>query len=141
MRKRESQQDNGGERWWWCVKCGICHRCHPEPGVAVRPREASRLCIPRRSFLFEFIGYLVSGHAWRRHEFFQGQEWKIVQVRGTGIGSGVYEVLHSNPHVPKFRDLYFEGSRFPECGSCRAGVFYRLESPCTSALPVPEFTL
>jgi hypothetical protein len=33
-----------GERWW-CVKCGYCHRCHPdfEPpaGVAVEPRGGS----------------------------------------------------------------------------------------------------
>lgn len=33
-----------GERWW-CVKCGFCHRCHPdlEPpaGITLLPRGGS----------------------------------------------------------------------------------------------------
>ena len=54
--------------------------------------------------------------------------------------SGVYALLHSNPHAIGMREMYFEGSRFPECGSCSEGVFYRLESPCASkfAPVVPE---
>jgi len=44
--------------------------------------------------------------------------------------SGTYRVLHSVPHVTEQRELYFEGSRFPECQICPAGVLYRLESPC-----------
>jgi hypothetical protein len=47
--------------------------------------------------------------------------------------TGVYAVLHSSPLATGTREMYFEGSRFPECGSC-IGVFYRLESPCASKL-------
>jgi hypothetical protein len=43
--------------------------------------------------------------------------------------SGVYLALHSTPHRAPERDLYFEGSRFPECGTCSTGVLYRLEAP------------
>ena len=49
--------------------------------------------------------------------------------------SGIYRVLHSVPHSVEQREMYFEGSRFPECEVCSAGVLYRLESPC-----VPVFT-
>lgn len=44
--------------------------------------------------------------------------------------SGVYRVLHSMPHATEQRELYFEGSRFPECQICQSGVLYRLDSPC-----------
>jgi hypothetical protein len=44
--------------------------------------------------------------------------------------SGIYGVLHSMPHATEQREMYFEGSRFPECEICPAGVLYRLESPC-----------
>jgi len=44
--------------------------------------------------------------------------------------SGIYRVLHSLPHAGEQRELYFEGSSFPECQICPAGVLYRLESPC-----------
>ena len=44
--------------------------------------------------------------------------------------SGIYRILHSLPHSAEQREMYFEGSRFPECKVCPAGVFYRSESPC-----------
>jgi hypothetical protein len=44
--------------------------------------------------------------------------------------SGIYRVLHSTPHAEEQREMYFEGSRFPECQICAAGALYRLESPC-----------
>lgn len=44
--------------------------------------------------------------------------------------SGIYRVLHTQPHSIELREMYFEGSRFPECEICSAGVRYRLESPC-----------
>ncbi len=43
--------------------------------------------------------------------------------------SGTYRVLHLLPHAAEQRELYFEGSRFPTCKICAAGVYYRLESP------------
>jgi len=53
--------------------------------------------------------------------------------------SGTYRVLHSVPHATEQRELYFEGSRFPECQICVAGVLYRLESPCVP-MGVPVMT-
>jgi hypothetical protein len=51
--------------------------------------------------------------------------------------SGIYRVLHSTPHAAEQREMYFEGSRFPACQICPAGVLYRLESPCVPmAVPV-----
>jgi hypothetical protein len=51
--------------------------------------------------------------------------------------SGIYRVLHSTPHAAEQREMYFEGSRFPECQICGAGALYRLESPCVPmAVPV-----
>lgn len=47
--------------------------------------------------------------------------------------SGVYELLHSTPHAVGEREMYFEGSRFPQCRTCKEGVFYRLESPCVAS--------
>jgi hypothetical protein len=44
--------------------------------------------------------------------------------------SGIYLALHAAPHAAPEREMYFEGSRFPNCGICQAGVLYRLESPC-----------
>jgi len=44
--------------------------------------------------------------------------------------SGTYLTLHLTPHRIPERELYFEGSRFPECKVCPAGVLYKLESPC-----------
>ena len=43
--------------------------------------------------------------------------------------SGIYRVLHLLRHNADQRELYFEGSRFPTCKVCTAGVHYRLESP------------
>jgi hypothetical protein len=43
--------------------------------------------------------------------------------------SGIYRVLHLLPHNADQREMYFEGSRFPTCRVCAAGVRYRLESP------------
>jgi len=70
---------------------------------------------------------------------------KLKTSRTFGAGelvptSGVYAVWHSNPHAIGTREMYFEGSRFPECEGCREGAFYRLESPCASKLTpvVPE---
>lgn len=68
---------------------------------------------------------------------------KMFQSGDVVPNSGVYQVFHSTPHSMGGREMYFEGSRFPECGSCSAGALYRLESPCvpiqtaTSALLAP----
>lgn len=43
--------------------------------------------------------------------------------------SGIYRILHSVPHSAEQREMYFEGSRFPDCNVCSAAVLYRLESP------------
>jgi hypothetical protein len=50
--------------------------------------------------------------------------------------SGIYRVLHSTPHLADQREMYFEGSRLPDCELCPGGVLYRLESPCVP-LAVP----
>jgi len=50
--------------------------------------------------------------------------------------SGIYRVLHLLPHEADQREMYFEGSRFPICRVCAAGVHYRLESPYVP-MPVP----
>lgn len=51
--------------------------------------------------------------------------------------SGIYRALHSMPHTAEQREMYFEGSRFPECEVCPADVLYRLESPCVPlAMPM-----
>lgn len=57
--------------------------------------------------------------------------------------SGVYLILHSTPHGIEQRELYLEGSRFPECRICPAGVLYRLESPCVKMqMPmIPEMAV
>ena len=44
--------------------------------------------------------------------------------------SGIYRILHSTPHAVEDREMYLEGSRFPECQICLVGALYRLESPC-----------
>jgi hypothetical protein len=44
--------------------------------------------------------------------------------------SGVYLTLHSTPHALEQRELYVEGSHFPECKGCPGGACYRLLSPC-----------
>ena len=51
--------------------------------------------------------------------------------------SGTYRVLHLLPHSAEQRELYFEGSRFPACKVCGAGVCYRLESPFVPITAVP----
>src|ERR1700744_4890602 len=52
--------------------------------------------------------------------------------------SGIYRVLHSTPHTTAQREMYFEGSRFPECPTCAAGLLFRLESPCIfKPVPIP----
>jgi hypothetical protein len=43
--------------------------------------------------------------------------------------SGVYRVSHLLPHSVEQREMYLEGSLFPPCKVCAAGVYYRLESP------------
>lgn len=55
--------------------------------------------------------------------------------------SGIYRVLHSLPHSGEQREMYFEGSHFPDCEVCPAGVLYRLESPCVPIYmpPLAEF--
>lgn len=50
--------------------------------------------------------------------------------------SGIYRVLHSTQHLADQREMYFEGSRLPDCELCPGGVIYRLESPCVP-LAVP----
>ena len=50
--------------------------------------------------------------------------------------SGIYRVLHSTPHLADQREMYFEGSRLPDCELCPGGVLFRLESPCVP-LAVP----
>jgi hypothetical protein len=62
-----------------------------------------------------------------------GKNLKSVKTFKSGElvpASGVYEVLHSSPHALGHREMYFEGSRFPQCGICSAAVLYRLHSPC-----------
>jgi hypothetical protein len=50
--------------------------------------------------------------------------------------SGIYMSLHSIPHRLPEREMYSEGSRFPECRICPGGASYRLESPCVpTAMP------
>ena len=44
--------------------------------------------------------------------------------------SGIYLALHTIPHAVPDREMYVEGSRFPACQICPAGILYRLESPC-----------
>jgi hypothetical protein len=55
--------------------------------------------------------------------------------------SGTYRVLHLLPHPAEQRELYFEGSRFPACKVCAAGVYYRLESPCVPMAVMPKTQL
>ena len=56
---------------------------------------------------------------------------KVFQSGELVPASGIYLTLHSTPHVLEQRELYFEGSRFPECKACPGGVHYRICSPCT----------
>ena len=46
--------------------------------------------------------------------------------------SGIYQAIHSMPHIKEQREMYFEGSCFPPCPVCPQGVLYRLESPWVS---------
>jgi hypothetical protein len=57
--------------------------------------------------------------------------------------SGTYRVLHLLPHSAEQRELYFEGSLFPACQVCAAGVRYRLESPFVpmSAVPMTQLAM
>jgi hypothetical protein len=55
--------------------------------------------------------------------------------------SGIYRVSHSLPHTGEEREMYFEGSRFPACKVCAAGVYYRLESPCVPMAVAPMMEL
>jgi len=55
--------------------------------------------------------------------------------------SGVYRVSHLLPHAPEQREMYFEGSCFPACKVCAAGVDYWLESPCVPMTMVPRIDL
>jgi len=55
--------------------------------------------------------------------------------------SGIYRVSHLLPHPTEQREMYFEGSCFPACKTCAAGVHYRLESPCVPITTVPSINL
>jgi len=55
--------------------------------------------------------------------------------------SGIYKVFHLLPHNGEQREMYFEGSRFPLCKVCAAGVLYRLESPCVRMTVAPTIEL
>jgi len=55
--------------------------------------------------------------------------------------SGVYRVLHLLPHTGEQREMYLEGSRFPTCNMCAAGVYYRLESACVPMTAAPTIEL
>jgi hypothetical protein len=62
---------------------------------------------------------------------------KILKSGEKVPASGVYRILHSTPHSAEQRELYFEGSRFPQCEVCPAGALYRLESLCVpQAMPI-----
>jgi hypothetical protein len=52
--------------------------------------------------------------------------------------SGVYLALHTIPHAVPGREMYLEGSRFPDCQICPA-VFYRLDSPCLRIASAAEY--
>jgi len=65
---------------------------------------------------------------------------RIFQPGDSVPASGVYSVVHSSPHAPVQREMFFEGGRFPTCPNCPAGVAYRLESPCVATrMPIPMF--
>jgi hypothetical protein len=55
--------------------------------------------------------------------------------------SGIYRVSHLLPHAGEQREMYFEGSYFPPCRVCAAGVHYRLESPCVPMGLMPRIEL
>ncbi len=55
--------------------------------------------------------------------------------------SGIYRVSHLLPHPAEQREMYFEGSCFPPCKICAAGVYYRLESPFVPMPVVPRIDL
>jgi hypothetical protein len=55
--------------------------------------------------------------------------------------SGIYRLSHLLPHSGEQRQMYFEGSCFPPCRVCAAGVFYRLESPCVPMTVMPRIEL
>ncbi len=122
-----------GERWW-CVKCGYCHLCHPdfEPpaGIAVKPLGGSPTLPSQAVHLLEVIENRRS-----LKSLLEARTMKALKSGEKVPSSGIYRVLHPIPHIPEERELYFEGSRFPECDVCPAGVFFRLESPCVPMLP------
>lgn len=66
----------------------------------------------------------------------EGRSMKVLKSGEKVPASGIYRVLHSTPHLADQRDMYFEGSRLPDCELCPGGVLYRLESPCVP-LAVP----
>jgi hypothetical protein len=120
-----------GERWW-CVKCGYCHWCHPdfEPpaGVAVKPQGGSPTLPSLAVTSYRFI------REPRRTQYLEARSMKVLKSGEKVPASGIYRVLHSAPHATEQREMYFEGSRFPECQICAAGVLYRLESPCVPVM-------
>jgi len=65
-----------------------------------------------------------------------GRSMKVLKSGEKVPASGIYRVLHSTPHLADQREMYFEGSRLPDCELCPGGVLYRLESPCVP-LAVP----
>ena len=127
-----------GERWW-CIKCGYCHLCHPdiEPpaGVAVKPRGGSPTLPSQAVDLLQ----VHSRTAPRSHFLLEAIGMKVLKSGEKVPASGIYRVLHSVPHAAEQREMYFEGSRFPECQVCPAGALYRLESPCVP-IAIPAMT-
>jgi len=55
---------------------------------------------------------------------------KVLKSGDKVPASGIYRALHPTPHIAEQREMYFEGSRLPNCEVCPSGVLYRLESPC-----------
>ena len=66
----------------------------------------------------------------------EGRSMKVLKSGEKVPASGIYRVVHSTPHLADQRDMYFEGSRLPDCELCPGGVLFRLESPCVP-LAVP----
>src|ERR1700757_4128882 len=88
---------------------GYCHLCHPD---------------------FEPLAGLTFCRNPVRRVQIGGRSMKVLKSGEKVRASGIYRVLHSTPHLADQREMYFEGSRLPDCALCPGGVLYRLESPC-----------
>lgn len=123
-----------GERWW-CIRCGYCHLCYPdfEPpaGVAVTPLGGRPKLPSQAVHLLEVIENRPSSTKC----YLEARTMKALKSGEKVPSSGIYRILHSTPHIPVQRELYFEGSRFRGCDDCPGGVFFQLESPCVPGLP------